>query len=613
MAAKDNLIIDETQFNDAINVLGSITRLPNDSSAYDGLIIKQLASSETLSRAGASHQEHIAITGPRMEIFPSAFANLYLGCPQSDIIKELKRFFLLQVDIFLYKYNIKDFNEELSKQIFSEDCTVREMHLNVCRSRRKDANQIELSSASDANFRMVRKEMSEGDAFVFLKIKEKLEYDVLCLKKEVIDSHSEDFNRIDKKCYLKKGQTIFDPDSIIEDNKEEYISFGDNILLYGVPGCGKSYYVEQNYENKISNDQCKVRVVFHPDYTYTDFVGQLTPYVENKGQPNEKLIYKFISGPFTRILKVAETNKSEKCLLIIEELNRGNAPAIFGEIFQLLDREDDGSSKYAIYNGEIASEVYDDKDHPIKLPPNLSILATMNTADQNVFTMDTAFQRRWQMKHIPNKFAGPSLNQATRDHIATPIPGSTISWGIFATTVNEKIGETFKEFTGSDDKSLGVYFANSKDLQDKERFAEKVLKYLKDDAFKLEPTKLFNEDCNSLTKIIETFEESTGDSLKAVLDDAVYNKMLEKAEEEAKQKEAALAAQVEPDGVGTAPVVETVLDSEGVVLAPVEEVAQENHEDVFEAGDELNDGVSEPAPGVGPDNAGTAPEQSTEQ
>ena len=600
MAAKDNLIIDETQFNDAINVLSRITQLPNDSSAYDGLIIKQLASSETLSRAGASHQEHIAITGPRMEIFPSAFANLYLGCPQSDIIKELKRFFLLQLDIFLYKYNIKDFNEELSKKIFSEDCTVREMHLNVCRSRRKDANQIELSSASDANFRMVRKEMSEGDAFVFLKIKERLEYDVLCLKKEVIDSHSEDFNQIDKKCYLKKGQTIFDPDSIIEDNKEEYISFGDNILLYGVPGCGKSYYVEQNYENQISHDQFKVRVVFHPDYTYTDFIGQLTPDVENKGQPNEKLIYKFIPGPFTRILKVAETNKSEKCLLIIEELNRGNAPAIFGEIFQLLDREDDGSSKYAIYNREIACEVYDDKDHPIKLPPNLSILATMNTADQNVFTMDTAFQRRWQMKHIPNKFAGPSLNQKTREHVATPIPGSKISWGIFATTVNKKIGDAFKGFAGSEDKKLGVYFANSKDLQDTERFAEKVLKYLWDDAFKMDREILFNKDYNSLTDIIETFEEATGDGLEKVLNANVYKEMLTKAEEEAKQKEAeaALVAQVESESEEEES--EAGAESDGA-------------EEALVTGDGQESEGAAPAPGVGTDNEESATTANTEQ
>ena len=187
-----------------------------------------------------------------------------------------------------------------------------------------------------------------------------------------------------------------------------------NVLLYGVPGCGKSYYVEQNYENKV-NDILTIRVVFHPDYTYSDFVGQIMPVlekVENKdGIEEEKLQYKFIPGPFTRILQLAETYKDQQCLLIIEELNRGNAPAIFGEIFQLLDRNDDGTSRYGIYNSDIAERVYGDKNKSIKLPPNLTIVATMNTSDQNVFTMDTAFQRRWQMKHIPNRFTGESLDE----------------------------------------------------------------------------------------------------------------------------------------------------------------------------------------------------------
>lgn len=179
---------------------------------------------------------------------------------------------------------------------------------------------------------------------------------------------------------------------------DDFTFFAENILFYGVPGCGKSYSVEQRYESQVTNNQCKVRVVFHPDYTYSDFVGQVMPVLEkvtkSDGTEEEKLQYKFVPGPFTRILEVAYANHQEKCLLIIEELNRGNAPAIFGEIFQLLDRNDDGSSKYAIYNSDIANEVHKDKLCPIKLPSNLTIVATMNTSDQNVFTMDTAFQRR---------------------------------------------------------------------------------------------------------------------------------------------------------------------------------------------------------------------------
>lgn len=323
-----------------------------------------------------------------------------------------------------------------------------------------------------------------------------------------------------------------------------------NILLYGVPGCGKSFYVEKNYESKVQ-EGFTIRVVFHPDYTYSDFVGQLMPVLKEvknaQDVKEEKLQYDFVPGPFTRILQLAEIHKDQQCLLIIEELNRGNAPAIFGEIFQLLDRNDDGTSKYAIYNREISKELYDNEqqekpNEPIKLPPNLTIVATMNTSDQNVFTMDTAFQRRWQMKHIPNRFTGESLDKKTINHVAKHLPNSEISWGAFAQTVNKKMHTANLGFGGTEDKSLGVYFATDNDLDDAERFAEKVLKYLWDDAFKLGRKELFNDCSQGLSAVIEAYEDAKGDPLKKVLVPEVYNemqkKMAEMAAEQAKTAEA---------------------------------------------------------------------------
>lgn len=314
-----------------------------------------------------------------------------------------------------------------------------------------------------------------------------------------------------------------------------------NILLYGVPGCGKSHKVEEKYESKITTKKNKIRVVFHPDYTYSDFVGQLLPVLkEEPNEQEEKLRYEFVPGPFTQILKTAYSEPDQQCLLIIEELNRGNAPAIFGEIFQLLDRNDDGTSKYAIYNREISKELYDKPHEPIKLPPNLTIVATMNTSDQNVFTMDTAFQRRWQMKHIPNRFTGDSLDDKTIKHVAKHLPNSDISWGVFAQTVNKKMHTANLGFGGTDDKSLGVYFATDNDLDDAERFAEKVLKYLWDDAFKLGRQALFSNCSEGLSSVIEAYEDAKGDPLKAVLVPEVYSEMQKRMLElEAEQPKAA--------------------------------------------------------------------------
>lgn len=346
--------------------------------------------------------------------------------------------------------------------------------------------------------------------------------------------------------YLKIVQTENGYCLKIKNETTKGIIESANILFYGVPGCGKSHKVEEEYESKITTEKNKIRVVFHPDYTYSDFVGQLLPVlkeVENaQGVKEEKLQYEFVLGPFTQILKTAYAEPDQQCLLIIEELNRGNAPAIFGEIFQLLDRNDDGKSKYSIYNRDISMALYEKPLEPIKLPSNLTIVATMNTSDQNVFTMDTAFQRRWQMKHIPNRFTGESLDEKTINHVAKHLPNSEISWGVFAQTINKKMHTANLGFGGTEDKSLGVYFATDNDLDDAERFAEKVLKYLLDDAFKLGRKELFNDCSQGLSAGIEAYEDAKGDPLKKVLVPEVYNemqkKMAEMAAEQAKTAEA---------------------------------------------------------------------------
>lgn len=256
------------------------------------------------------------------------------------------------------------------------------------------------------------------------------------------------------------------------------------------------------------------RIVFYPDYSHSDFIGQIVPRL-NK---DKNLEYVFSPGPFTRILKKAYNNPNNMYYLVIEEINRGNAAAIFGEVFQLLDRDCTGKSKYSINNYDIAEAVYHNAEHTIRIPSNLTLLATMNTSDQNVFTLDTAFQRRWTMKHIPNNF--------DNEHSDDIIEGTQITWGAFAQTVNELILQNNNGLISSGDKRLGVYFAREDELKPA-LFSEKVLKYLWDDAFKLDRDTLFNEKYKSIEELIEDYETEANDKLAAVSNPSVYQIMLD--------------------------------------------------------------------------------------
>lgn len=336
-------------------------------------------------------------------------------------------------------------------------------------------------------------------------------------------------------------------DAITVDSDEaSRIDKGTNVLLYGVPGSGKSWTIEHEY---CKNDTNVERLVFHPDYTYSDFIGQILPNVDEDGQVS----YKFTAGPFTNILADAYAHPQEEYILIIEEINRGNAPAIFGEVFQLLDRkteirdvDDDGypigTSEYGITNANIAAVVYGDAKHKVRIPSNLSIIGTMNTSDQNVFTLDTAFQRRWEMRLIENNF-----EHVDRKLADAKILDTGITWEVFCTQINKIIVGNNARMTSAEDKRLGAYFVHLRDLEynpsmgnlsdgeydelctkeeDKtitdteknrlaeiraamkqnRKFPEKVIKYLWDDAFKFNREIVFEtSEFQSLEQVIRTF------------------------------------------------------------------------------------------------------------
>lgn len=357
----------------------------------------------------------------------------------------------------------------------------------------------------------------------------------------------------------------------IDYDAQDRLDGGVNILLYGVPGSGKSWTIEHEYCKSGTNVE---RLVFHPDYTNADFVGQILPVVD---PVDKQVTYEFTPGPFTNILRNAYTHPQQRYILIIEEINRGNAPAIFGDVFQLLDRTvapktldgityPAGTSEYGITNGNVAKVIYGDETHKVRIPSNLSILGTMNTSDQNVFTLDTAFQRRWRMRLIENNFFNVRTSLAQAEILDTGV-----TWRRFCETVNDIIIGNKAKMASAEDKRLGVYFVHENDLKFDDRakakaphtnfaseynellkaeimngtpedaarlaevrealmqiriFPEKVIKYLWDDAFKFNPEALFDTDnMDSLEKVIRTFVLSQGHERFKIFRSSVQQKL----------------------------------------------------------------------------------------
>ena len=283
-------------------------------------------------------------------------------------------------------------------------------------------------------------------------------------------------------------------------------------IFYGAPGTGKSHTI--NEETKVSD---VIRTTFHPDTDYSTFVGAykpttaLLPICDELGQPmkigtttlhKEQIVYEFVAQSFLQAYVNAwkKYDEGDKQYLVIEEINRGNCAQIFGDLFQLLDRNDYGFSDYpikadadmkrllqkafkglviaqkkeinALYKGkDVVSQVLD--GDILLLPNNLYIWATMNTSDQSLFPIDSAFKRRWDWAYMP-------ISNAEKDWIIE-VDGSKYDWWQFLEKINEKIGST----TNSEDKKLGYFFCKAQDgVISAKTFVGKVIFYLWNDVFK---------------------------------------------------------------------------------------------------------------------------------
>ena len=313
-----------------------------------------------------------------------------------------------------------------------------------------------------------------------------------------------------------------------------------NRIIFGAPGTGKSFELKHEAEftkkdGSLYPDTTKKedridlafpennveRVTFHPDYSYGQFVGSYKPVSDDDG----RIRYEYVPGPFMRTLvKALEGGKNgesaEKFLLIVEEINRAKVAAVFGDMFQLLDRTDTGDSVYEIQASEdvrryLARELGGTKDNyaSIKLPNNMYIWATMNSADQGVFPMDTAFKRRWEFTYLGINENEDEVKKTIKTLPVLHNGNEGIEWNILRRSINTML---LKECKVNEDKLLGPFFISGdvfKNPSDKNAFFgafnSKVLMYLFEDAGKMHQKKLFaGIDQSELTfsKVCEDFK-----------------------------------------------------------------------------------------------------------
>ena len=278
-----------------------------------------------------------------------------------------------------------------------------------------------------------------------------------------------------------------------------------NRIVFGAPGTGKSHTIKKDCAQLLTGGGRYERVTFHPDYTYSQFVGSYKPVTDENGD----IRYEFVAGPFMRVLTAAlesaRTDTPQPYLLIVEEINRAKVAAVFGDVFQLLDRDDYGVSDYEIHVSKEmrdylckALNITQDKLVELRIPNNMFIWASMNSADQGVYPMDTAFKRRWDFEYL-------GIN--TNDHLVrgklTLGKGEKareIDWNRFRKAINERLSV---DFHINEDKLIGPFFLSKSvfasdetgKIKDPQHFIDtfksKVLMYLFEDAAKQIRGKLF--------------------------------------------------------------------------------------------------------------------------
>lgn len=289
-----------------------------------------------------------------------------------------------------------------------------------------------------------------------------------------------------------------------------------NRIFFGAPGTGKSHTLNEEKNDLLTNKNNYERVTFHPDYSYANFVGAYKPVsVYNFTTQKKEIEYKYVPGPFMRTLvkalKSGLSSHPEIHLLIIEEINRANVAAVFGDVFQLLDRKNN-VSEYFIQTSEDMRKYLADEFNgnpndfeTIKVPDNMYIWATMNSAYQGVYPMDTAFKRRWNFTYL-----GINNNENIINDKEITFNGKPCKWN----NVRKSINNYLSLMNINEDKLIGPFFIKPEDITDDrfdEVFKNKVLMYLFEDAGKQRRNRLFKNKSNIYSLICKEYDEKKFD------------------------------------------------------------------------------------------------------
>lgn len=345
----------------------------------------------------------------------------------------------------------------------------------------KPATKEELSKSGVARYSLKPIYQSD-DLFCYLSNQwgvdsNKLNLDLLQLQKFVNTEYASIFHIDIVKS--PKAYTFLETQDIFSDfgsndkklRKASHLTPATNTLYFGCPGTGKSHQLAQ-----ITEGYGQVfTTTFHPEYDYAAFVGSYKPKMSGTD-----IVYAFTPQVFTQAYVYACQHPTENVALVIEEINRGNCALIFGDIFQLLDRQSDGTSTYSITpDADLATHLANTLgtafNGALRLPNNLSLFATMNTSDQSLFPMDSAFKRRWEWVYIP-------IDLSLASGMTYEVNGKTYDWGRFLSVINAKIWD----LTASEDKQLGTFFVSGASKISEAQFKNKVMFYLWFDVFKNE-------------------------------------------------------------------------------------------------------------------------------